>query len=98
MYSPGRATYQRIGLTPCARLCRPFRAWQCCVMSPLQVGCSKLASKTYAFFANGFMSFDYPILRKVNICPFFNMAVPAYLQAFFEIEFNSSGFISKMET
>lgn len=57
-----------------------------------------MASKTYAFFANGFKSFDNQIWREVDICPFFNMAVPAYLQALFEIEFNSSGFISKMET
>ena len=67
-------------------------------MSPLRVGCSKQTSKTYAFFAYSFTSFDNQIRGKVDISPFFDMAMPTCFQSFFEIEINSSDFISKMKT
>ena len=62
------------------------------------VGCSKQMSKTYTFFAYSFTSFDNQIRRKVYISPFFDMAMSTCFQSFFEIEINSSGFISKMKT
>ena len=67
------------------------------------VGCPnaenrKQTSKTYAFFAYSFTSFDNQIRGKVDISPFFDMAMPTCFQSFFEIEINSSGFISKMKT
>ena len=65
---------------------------------PLQVGCSKQTSKTYTFFAYSFTSFDNQIRGKVDISPFFDMAMPACFQSFFEIEIDSSGFVSKMKT
>ena len=68
------------------------------VMPSLQVGCSKQTSKTYTFFAYSFTSFDNQIRGKVDISPFFDMAMPTCFQSFFEIEINSSGFISKMKT
>ena len=68
------------------------------VMPSLQVGCSKQTSKTYTFFAYSFASFDNQIRGKVDISPFFDMAMPTCFQSFFEIEINSSGFISKMKT
>ena len=64
----------------------------------LQVGCSKQMSKTYAFFAYSFTSFDNQIRGKVDISPFFDMAMSTCFQSFFEIEINTSGFISKMKT
>lgn len=63
-----------------------------------EVECSKQTSKTYAFFAYSFTSFDNQIRGKVDISPFFDMAMPTYFQSFFEIEINSSDFISKMKT
>ena len=63
---------------------------------PFRVGCSKQTSKTYTFFAYGFTSFDNQIRGKVDISPFFDMAMPTCFQSFFEIEINSSDFISKM--
>ena len=63
-----------------------------------QVGCSKQTSKTYAFFAYSFTSFDNQIRGKVDISPFFDMAMSTCFQSFFEIEINSSDFISKMKT
>ena len=65
---------------------------------PCKVGCSKQTSKTYTFFAYSFTSFDNQIRGKVDISPFFDMAMPTCFQSFFEIEINSSGFISKMKT
>ena len=65
---------------------------------PYKVGCSKQTSKTYTFFAYSFTSFDNQIRRKVYISPFFDMAMSTCFQSFFEIEINSSGFISKMKT
>ena len=63
-----------------------------------EVGCSKQTSKTYTFFAYSFTSFDNQIRGKVDISPFFDMAMPTCFQSFFEIEINSSDFISKMKT
>ena len=68
------------------------------VMPPKQVGCSKQTSKTYTFFAYSSASFDNQIRGKVDISPFFDIAMPSYFQSFFEIEINSSDFISKMKT
>ena len=67
-------------------------------LSPQRVGCSKQTSKTYAFFAYSFTSFDNQIRGKVDISPFFDMAMSTCFQSFFEIEINSSDFISKMKT
>ena len=66
--------------------------------APRRVGCSKQTSKTYTFFAYSFTSFDNQIRGKVDISPFFDMAMPTCFQSFFEIEINSSDFISKMKT
>ena len=63
-----------------------------------RVGCSKQTSKTYAFFAYSFTSFDNQIRGKVDISPFFDMAMSTCFQSFFEIKINSSDFISKMKT
>ena len=68
------------------------------LLLPLWVGCSKQTSKTYAFFAYSFTSFDNQIRGKVDISPFFDMAMSTCFQSFFEIEINSSDFISKMKT
>ena len=67
-------------------------------LQPFWVGCSKQTSKTYAFFAYSFTSFDNQIRGKVDISPFFDMAMSTCFQSFFEIEINSSDFISKMKT
>ena len=66
--------------------------------APRRVGCSKQTSKAYTFFAYSFTSFDNQIRGKVDISPFFDMAMSTCFQTFFEIEINSSGFISKIMT
>ena len=65
---------------------------------PHGLGCSKQTSKICTFFAYSFTSFDNQIRGKVDISPFFDMAMSTCLQTFFEIEINSSGFISKIMT
>ena len=81
-----RKEAKSIGLTPYPLLCRPYR-----------YGVQNRRQKPTHFLPIVSRRFDNHIRRKVYISPFFDMAMPTCFQSFYEIEINSSGFISKMK-